>query len=809
MAHHTDPIHRKLDATCCVCRREPEGPPYGLTACQGICEPGRCPDNYCPDRVDNFPDLRLHHNCMADALNRDLYCKLKDLRTPKGFSLDRCIQTGVDNPGHPFIYTVGCVAGDEESYHVFAALFDQIIDKRHGGYPPDAKHVTCLDSTKLEGDGIFDENYVLSCRVRTGRSIRGLRLPPACDRAERREVERIVCKALAAMDGEFKGTYYPLATMTEEDQNNLIEDHFLFDKPVSPLLLASRMARDWPDARGIWHNQNKTFLVWINEEDHMRIISMEEGGNMKRVFERWCDGLKTFEETIRRDGHEFMWNEHHGYILTCPSNLGTGMRAGVHVKLPLLSQKAEFKQILENLRLQKRGAGGVDAEAVGGLFDISNADRLGQSEVELLQDLIDGVKTLIEIEKQLESGREAKSMIPTKKKKSIQRGCKKPTIPTKMVVPRASNYPNIENHSNWMAKVLTAELYEELRNLATESKGFTLDEAIQTGVDNPGSPTSFSVGAVAGDEESYEKLAQFFNPVIQYRHNGYTPDMCNKTCLDPKSVPLGNDLDADYALSCRIRSGRSIRGFALPPASNRYERRMVERIAAGALNTMCGEFRGHYYALRKLTEVQQRKLRDEHFLFDKLNSSVLLSADMVRDWPDARGIWYNNNKNFLVWINEEEHVRITAMEKGGTLLNTFTRFCNGMTLFENALKRRGNEFMWTRRLGYIVTCPSNLGTGLRCDVKLKLPLLSATANFNAMLKALRLQKRSPSGNDDGCWEISNIDRLGFTEAELVLKVYEGSRLMISMEKRLETGKGIEDLMPEIPREVPAEEALNA
>merc|ERR550534_3298355 len=106
---------------------------------------------------------------------------------------------------------------------------------------------------------------------------------------------------------------------------------------------------------------------------------------MMRVFERWCEGLRMFEETIRRDGHEFMWNEHHGFILTCPSNLGTGMRAGVHVKLPLLGEKPEFKQILENLRLQKRGAGGVDAEAVDGLFDISNADRLGQSEVELLQ----------------------------------------------------------------------------------------------------------------------------------------------------------------------------------------------------------------------------------------------------------------------------------------------------------------------------------------------------------------------------------------------------------------------------------------
>ena len=52
------------------------------------------------------------------------------------------------------------------------------------------------------------------------------------------------------------------------------------------------MARDWPDARGIWHNYNKTFLVWMNEEDHTRVISMQKGGNMKQVFTRFCDGLK-------------------------------------------------------------------------------------------------------------------------------------------------------------------------------------------------------------------------------------------------------------------------------------------------------------------------------------------------------------------------------------------------------------------------------------------------------------------------------------------------------------------------------------
>lgn len=43
------------------------------------------------------------------------------------------------------------------------------------------------------------------------------------------------------------------------------------------------------------HNNDKTFLVWINEEDHTRVISMEKGGNMKRVFERFCRGLKEVE----------------------------------------------------------------------------------------------------------------------------------------------------------------------------------------------------------------------------------------------------------------------------------------------------------------------------------------------------------------------------------------------------------------------------------------------------------------------------------------------------------------------------------
>ncbi|XP_028921121.1 creatine kinase M-type isoform X1 [Ornithorhynchus anatinus] len=412
--------------------------------------------NFKPE--EEFPDLTKHNNHMAKVLTPDLYKKLRDKETPSGFTLDDIIQTGVDNPGHPFIMTVGCVAGDEESYVVFKDLFDPIIQDRHGGYKPTDKHKTDLNHDNLkvgeeggggagrrgrpggrgrrlkvlpsppcplpaspvrfpspQGGDDLDPNYVLSSRVRTGRSIKGYTLPPHCSRGERRAVEKLSVDALNSLTGEFKGKYYPLKSMTEQEQQQLIDDHFLFDKPVSPLLLASGMARDWPDARGIWHNDNKSFLVWVNEEDHLRVISMEKGGNMKEVFRRFCVGLQKIEEIFKKAGHPFMWNEHLGYVLTCPSNLGTGLRGGVHVKLAHLSKHPKFEEILTRLRLQKRGTGGVDTAAVGSVFDVSNADRLGSSEVEQVQLVVDGVKLMVEMEKKLEKGQSIDDMIPAQK----------------------------------------------------------------------------------------------------------------------------------------------------------------------------------------------------------------------------------------------------------------------------------------------------------------------------------------------------------------------------------------------------------
>ena len=749
-------------------------------------EKGLLIDNLIPDangvtKHPDYPDLSKHNNHMAKCLTPQIFAKLAPLTTPNGFTLNKAIQTGVDNPGHPFIMTVGMVAGDEESYDTFAELFDPVIDARHGGYKKDNKHKTDLDPIHLQGGDDLDPKYVLSSRVRTGRSIHGLSLPPSCTRAERREVERITTTALASFEGKFQGKYYPLGGMTEKEQQQLIDDHFLFDKPVSPLLLASRMARDWPDARGIWHNQDKNFLVWVNEEDHTRVISMQKGGNMREVFTRFCNGLAKFEAAIRKEGKEFMWNEHLGFILTCPSNLGTGLRAGVHLKIPLLCKHSKFSAVLKSLHLQKRGTGGVDTASTDGTFDISNSDRLGFSEVELVQKVIDGVKLMIEMEKTIEKGLLIDNLIPD------ENG-----------VTRHPDYPDLSKHNNHMAKCLTPQIFAKLAPLTTPN-GFTLSKAIQTGVDNPGHPFIMTVGMVAGDEESYDTFAELFDPVIDARHGGYKKDNKHKTDLDPIHLQGGDDLDPKYVLSSRVRTGRSICGLSLPPSCTRAERRKVERITTTALASFEGEFQGKYYPLNGMTEEEQQQLIDDHFLFDKPVSPLLLASRMARDWPDARGIWHNQDKNFLVWVNEEDHTRVISMQKGGNMREVFTRFCNGLAKFEAAIKKEGKEFMWNEHLGFILTCPSNLGTGLRAGVHLKIPLLCKHSKFGAVLKSLHLQKRGTGGVDtastDGTFDISNSDRLGFSEVELVQKVIDGVKLMIEMEKALEEGKGIEDLIP--------------
>merc|ERR1711964_823252 len=194
----------------------------------------------------------------------------------------------------------------------------------------------------------------------------------------------------------------------------------LFQEPDSTLLLASGMGRHWPDGRGIFCNDNRNLFVWLNEEDHLRIVSMQgsraeptqEGKQIKEVFARFIRACDIVQQVLKGEGYDFMHNDHLGWVLTCPSNLGTGLRAGTMVKLPLFSARPDFKGICGKMGLQARGTAGVDSASKGGIHDISNADRLGKSEVQLVNIFIDGVAQFIKWEQMLEKGRKIDHLVP-------------------------------------------------------------------------------------------------------------------------------------------------------------------------------------------------------------------------------------------------------------------------------------------------------------------------------------------------------------------------------------------------------------
>merc|ERR1711986_61792 len=157
--------------------------------------------------------------------------------------------------------------------------------------------------------------------------------------------------AFAKLTGDLAGSYYPLTGVDETTRQQLVDDHFLF-MSGDPNLKVAGMERDWPEGRGIFHNAAKTFLLWVNEEDQMRIISMEKGGDVKAE----C-------------GKDFALSEQYGFIHSCPTNLGTGMRASVHVDLPGWTKESvdKLKARCEELAVQPRGTRGESGGQTGEL----------------------------------------------------------------------------------------------------------------------------------------------------------------------------------------------------------------------------------------------------------------------------------------------------------------------------------------------------------------------------------------------------------------------------------------------------------
>merc|ERR1712216_895173 len=129
-------------------------------------------------------------------------------------------------------------------------------------------------------------------------------------------LEKLSVKALLSMEGDLKGEYFPLngsrsnpngdkpTGMSVEKEEELRTKGNLFQEPDSTLLLASGMGRHWPDGRGIFHNKNADLFVWLNEEDHLRIVSMqgsrdtpsELGKDIKAVTARFITACNQVQE---------------------------------------------------------------------------------------------------------------------------------------------------------------------------------------------------------------------------------------------------------------------------------------------------------------------------------------------------------------------------------------------------------------------------------------------------------------------------------------------------------------------------------
>ncbi len=339
-----------------------------------------------PNFTEEFTSL------MAKYLTKNIYETLKNKQTKNGFTLQDAINSGLENPDSG----IGIYAGDEESYTLFALLFDEIIKDYHG-FSKEDNHHSNLDINQLNiTNPDSDNEYILSTRIRVGRNLAGMPLGTAISKQQRLEVAHIVTTALNSLEGDLAGKYYPLEGMSESDRITLVKEHFLF-KAGDRFLESAGLNRDWPSARGIYHNFEKTFLVWVNEEDQLRIISMQKGGDIHAVFSRLVKALSALEKKI-----EFAHNNHLGYITSCPTNLGTAMRASVHIKLPKLGKNQTlFNEITDKYHLQIRGIDGEHSQSDCGIYDISNKRRLGITEIQCVKDMYDGVVALIEQEKKL------------------------------------------------------------------------------------------------------------------------------------------------------------------------------------------------------------------------------------------------------------------------------------------------------------------------------------------------------------------------------------------------------------------------
>lgn len=233
-----------------------------------------------------------------------------------------------------------------------------------------------------------DSDIVLSSRIRLARNFRDVAFPIVAERENLNKVRKLFQKKYAHQT--FKG--YEDFAFIAIDELSSIEKRVLVEKH----LISPHLAKNAQVAATLI-SRNEQVSVMINEEDHIRIQLYFPGFQLKEALNKAFE----FDDWLEAD-IDYAFDEERGYLTSCPTNVGTGMRASVMMHLPALAITGQLSKMIpaiNQLGLVVRGIYGEGSEALGNIFQISNQITLGKSEEDIVDDLESVVRQLISHER--------------------------------------------------------------------------------------------------------------------------------------------------------------------------------------------------------------------------------------------------------------------------------------------------------------------------------------------------------------------------------------------------------------------------
>lgn len=233
-----------------------------------------------------------------------------------------------------------------------------------------------------------DSDIVLSSRIRLARNFEDVPFPIVANQEDLNRIIDFFKDEFAHQS--FEG-YQDLELIQMKDLKD-IEKRVLVEKHlISPHLL------DHSNYGGSLISDNEQVSIMVNEEDHMRIQLYVPGYQLDKALSEASKLDDWLEQQIN-----YAFDEERGYLTSCPTNVGTGLRASVMMHLPALVMTQQMDRLvpaINQLGLVVRGIYGEGSEALGNIFQISNQITLGKSEKDIVEDLKSVVHQLIEHER--------------------------------------------------------------------------------------------------------------------------------------------------------------------------------------------------------------------------------------------------------------------------------------------------------------------------------------------------------------------------------------------------------------------------